>query len=122
MYSKKLSFSTTQLSSNVVQSGQIPITITQPGLNNWTTTHDMYPRAMSFKNSTGQTIKFGLIDSAAQMIEYQNDVTNFELIAVANGDTWKNTDLYPLPLSKFLLVQSSGSITNALDVYFMNFA
>jgi len=122
MYSKKLSFTTTQLNTHNVQSGVIPITMAPSGIVGGPKPYLMYPRAMQILNTTGQTINFGLLDSDAQFVEYQASTTNFQLVPINNNGSWTVNTLYPLPRSKHLLVQCpSGTVTTGLDVHFMSY-
>jgi hypothetical protein len=120
MYSKTLNFTSVNLNTHNVQSGTIAITVISSGLIGAPSVRSTFPRAMQFKNSTGATIKIGLIDSDQQMNEYQQSAANFNLVSVANGDIWYANNLFPLPKSKYLLVQcASGTVTSALNVDFM---
>jgi hypothetical protein len=122
MYSKKLTFTTTQLNLNNIQSGLVPILMNPSGLVGGSSPYYMYPRTMRFVNNTGAQINFGLIANDSQFVEYQQTPANFALIPVANGYTWTPDMLQPLPSTKYLFIQGSGIITSGLDVYFMNYA
>lgn len=123
MYSKKISFSTAQLNAHNVNSGTVPITFVSSGLVGGAQYRDLYPRSLYFKNGTGQSISFGLLDNDTQAAEYNVSSTNFDLIPVANGDAWVYTNINPLPHTKYVIVQCpSGSTSAALDMYFLNFA
>jgi hypothetical protein len=120
MYSKTLSFSIANLNTKVVQSGTIAIVNSPSGMIGGTTSYFSFPRAMQFKNTTGQTIKIGLIDSDQQMTEYGKSVANFNLVSIANNDIWYANNLFPLPKSKYLLVQCpSGTVSAGLNIDFM---
>lgn len=122
MYSKTLTFSTTALNTNVIQSGTIAMQFVPSGIIGGSAPHNKYPRAMQFKNSTGQAVKIGLIDSDSQMAEYQADSSKFDLVSIANGDIWYANNLFPLPRVKYVLVQCPSGIVSAnLNIDFMMF-
>jgi len=122
MYSKTITFSQAALNTTDVQSGNISMLFTPSGIVGGSMPNYKYPRGMQFKNSTGQAIKIGLIDSDQQLAEYHADNSNFDLVSVANGDSWTINNLFPLPRSKYILVQCpTGSSSAALDVDFIMF-
>ena len=122
MYSKTISFSQAALDTNAVQSGIIPMRFDPSGTIGGSDPHYKFPRAMQFKNSTGQAIKIGLISTDEQLAEYHADNTNFDLVSIANDDIWYANNVFPLPKSKHLLVQCpSGATSAALDIDFMMF-
>ena len=117
MYSKVLTFSATALNTGTLQSGVVSFTIVPSGMIGSYRTDTYYPRGMYFKNATGGTISFVLLSSDKDMNNYQNGIGTYNAIPVANGDTWTNL-ISPLPITKHMLVQASGSITAALNVSF----
>jgi hypothetical protein len=120
MYSKTLTFTSANLNSHNIQSGTIAILNSPSGIVSGSKPYYSFPRAMQFKNSTGATVKIGLIDSDQQMTEYGKSATNFDLVSVANGDIWYANNLFPLPKSKYMLVQcASGTVSANLNVDFM---
>jgi hypothetical protein len=122
MYSKTLTFTTTQLNTHNVQSGTIAIYNSPSGIVGGSKPYYSFPRAMQFKNTTGATVKIGLIDSDQQMSEYQKSAANFSLVSVANNDIWYASNLFPLPKSKYMLVQCASGIVSAdLNIDFMLF-
>lgn len=123
MYSKTISITTTALDTHQVQSGTIPIYFSPSGVVGGSSPYYSYPKAMQFKNGTGQLVKIGFIDNDEQLAEYHADSTNFDLMSVDNGDIWYANNLFPFPRFKYLLVQCpTGSTTAALDVDFMLFS
>ena len=121
MYSKKLSFTTAQLNTGAIQSGTVAILMSPSGLVGGPQPYWMYPRTMRIVNGTGQQISFGLIASDSQFVEYQASAANFALIPIANSYAWTPDMLQPLPRTKYMLVQGSGTVSAGLDVYFMNY-